>query len=173
MNQQDQQPVEQSDEQSDQQPNQQPAKLPAISDDLPKEMIVMILRQLNLPDLIHCRCVSKRFRDLIDYHLKVRDLVLFNYDYNATSFGLSFVPPVKHLLQQSTSNILRSPSFKNFFSDNLRLLAVYASIDQPSDLDEFGRLEKLYAKQIMLKCELKLSLPELRVLAKHSIRTWN
>ena len=141
----------------DPQPVQRPTVLV-----LPNEMIVLMLRQLNLPDLINCRAVSKRFRDLIDEHLKIRDLFVFKSDLPPR---FSFATPnPRYLLQQSDSSILRSVSFIGCFSMSLRSLKISLPLSEPSDLNQFRSLERLYAQQITIDCEVRLSLPKLRTL---------
>ena len=135
---------------------------------LPREMTVAVLRQLNLPDLINCRRVSKHFRLLIDSHLKIRELNVFDFNRN-TLFAFDFFPTFKYQLQQSNSDLLRSASFKSFLSANLRTLTVCSLIKTPCDLNEFSSLERLYAWSIKFDQAVKLSLPNLRILFISSI----
>lgn len=129
---------------------------------LPKEMIVAILRQLNLPELISCRMVSKQFKDLIACHLKIRELFLFAK--NLPQLDFTFSTPNFRYLLRSDSDILRLPSFQSFFSVNLRSLSICTSIEHPRCLNQFPNLERLYARRIIVHRKTKLSLSKLRVL---------
>lgn len=131
-----------------------------IFEDLPNEMIVAVLQVLNLPDLINCRAVSKRFRQLIDRHLQVQDLKILNRF--APSF---FAPNFRYLLRPSYGHISRSASFQNFFSTSLKSMAVDALISADLvALNAFHNLERLHASKIIIDCNVRLSLPKLRTL---------
>ena len=144
--------------------NQQPARPLVIFEDLPNEMIVAVLRELNLPHLVNCRSVSKRFKNLIDKHLKIQDLLLFDHKYLKNLSEIVLIPSFRHLFEQSKSRILKSPSFKNFFCTSLKSLVVCSPIEEPNVLNHFRSLRRLYIWNIIIAPGARLSLPELRVL---------
>ena len=145
----------------------QPALLPTTSiENLPSEMIVEVLRQLDLPNLIHCRVLSKKFRDLIDACLKIRDLILFTYSpsHPIPSLGLIFISPNFKYQFQSDPIILESPSFQSFFAASLRSLTIYWELKNPSYLNKLDSLKKLYVSNIAIDRGVSLLLPNLEVL---------
>lgn len=139
--------------------DEQPAQSSIHFEDLPNEMIVTVLQQLNLPDLVNCRSVSKRFNGLIDRHLKVRDLHVLG------SLDPTFPKPnCRYLFWPSSFNIFSSPSFTNFFSMSLKSLTIDVPISNPPDLNQFYSLERLHVSKMIVDGDVKLSLPKLGAL---------
>ena len=132
-----------------------------VMQDLPNEMIEAILRELDLPDLINCRSVSRRFKCLIDNRLKIRDLFVFDNQHDFVSLNfLIQTPQFKYQLRTDFS-IFKSPSFKSF-STSLKSLKICSPIDHPHLLNQFHSLERLYVQKI--RHPVMLTLPKLRVL---------
>lgn len=131
--------------------------------DLPCEMIAFVLRQLNLPDLMKCRCVSKQFRDLIDNQIKVRELYVFGNPECPKNFCLA-TPNLRYLFRRPNEHIFTSTSFKNYFRTTLRSLQTDVKITNPVIFNQFPALERLYTGRLIVSFPITLTLPELRVL---------
>lgn len=131
-------------------------------DDLPNEMIVAVLRQLELPDLIKCRSVSKWFRDLIDNQLKIRELFVFG-DHKCSQYFYRRTPNLRYLLKKQRFNILESLK-TNYLSMSLKSFAIGVPIINIAHLNEFRNLERLYIEQVFAFCDVTLSLKKLKVL---------
>lgn len=132
-------------------------------DDLPNELIVMILRELSLIDLVGCRLVSKRFRSLVDGHFKFRELVAFENDsYDDLAHFQCTVEPFdcKHYFQPSHTDFLESTYFEFLFS-NLRCLAIDCELWNLESLNKFANLERLQLHRLTVVGRRTLSLKKL------------
>lgn len=125
-------------------------------------MIAAVLRPLELPDLLNCRRVSKRFRDVLDLHL-IKELFIFGnwlvpveFMYRSPTFWLRS--------KQPANNFLALPNFQTF--RNLRSLSIAISVPMPLNLNGvFSGLQRLYIWTINLGVrQSTLFLPNLRIL---------
>lgn len=135
--------------------------------DLPNEMISIILNELDLPDLIKCKLISKRIRFLID-NFKKDKLVIHNFSFTGwncytksrTTWNYKYLfKPFYYDL----NFLLSFSSFKILFVNSLKELYFCSEINfELKIFDQFINLEKLHIEFINIEKDQTLNLPKLK-----------
>lgn len=141
--------------------NQPPAQQSTLLGVLPIDLIAAVFReQLKLPDLLNCRRVSKRFRDVVDSQL-LKELFVFG-NLNVSPFYIFRTPNLRNQFKQPDLSLLNTRPFHTF--TGLRSLSVHISITNPANLNKFDNLERLYVRKITIGGHFDLFLLNLRTL---------
>ena len=135
--------------------------------ELPNELLVIILKKLNYEDLFkNSKFVCRKWHYLIERHIRFEELVvikvrtIFNNhwypSYRPINLDYSIICKDLHFLQSS--------SFKKYFI-TIRRFKIEFPIDENFDyLNEFPNLTHLELNKIALRQDILLNLPWLKVL---------
>ena len=136
--------------------------------EFPFELIEEILLKLPISDLIKCRLLSKKIRNVIDFQIKVKSLIVSlnqlicdgKWFYSYESFNLDDLVKVKNL------DFLQIQPFNTIFSKLKRLYIydfpeVHLSFDL-ENLNFLNSLQHLELWFLRLKNQSKLSSPNLK-----------
>lgn len=148
---------------------------------LPDELIVRILNELDLVDLVSFRLLNKRFRFLIDNLQIKKKLIISNFDdyFDTIGYhdGFYALEPEINYVKESFNPVdknlrfLNFPLFKRIFR-NLQELQINLNVNHDffDAINEFVKLEKLFIKSIYIGSEKIIKLPNLVDLSILTIR---
>lgn len=150
---------------------------------LPPELYNLILKNLNVNELLSCRLVCKLFKGLVD-QIKIKSLAIFKeenaFSYKPSPYGpfagedyiLQFHNETEH--QAFACQTLKSSSLRTLNALNLsqlrQLIINRIEIRGRSGFEAINRLDQLEYLEISLfhlYCNLEITLPNLRTFKTH------